>query len=342
MRVLIAGGSGYFGSLLRDRILEKGGSVRVFDLFDAGDRPANVEFFPGDIRDYTALAAACSDCTIVYHCVAQVPLAKDRQLFRSVNVDGTACLFRAARQSGALKVIYVSSSAVFGVPKTNPVDELTVPVPGEAYGRAKLEAEHLCRRASDEGMDITIIRPRTILGHGRLGIFQILFEWIRTGNNVPVLGDGSNVYQFVHADDLADACVLAANRPGSSLYNCGTDRFGTMRSVLEALCIHAGTGSRVRSVPMLPAIWLMNTTAALGLSPLGPYHAMMFGRSFYFDVAKAKRELGWSPRYSNEEMFFQSYAWYVKNRESTLASTQNSHHRSPVKQRILSLAKHFL
>jgi nucleoside-diphosphate-sugar epimerase len=67
MKSLITGGSGYFGSLLRDRILEKGGSVRVFDLFDARDRPANVEFFKGDIRDFAALAQACSGCAVIYH-----------------------------------------------------------------------------------------------------------------------------------------------------------------------------------------------------------------------------------------------------------------------------------
>ena len=89
------------------------------------------------------------------------------------------------------------------------------------------------------GLDVSIIRPRTIMGHGRLGIFQILFEWIRTGYNVPVLGRGDNVYQFVHADDLADACILAAARPGVATYNCGTDRFGTMRE-------DAGTSLRPR------------------------------------------------------------------------------------------------
>ena len=72
-------------------------------------------------------------------------------------------------------------------------------------------------------------RPRTIMGHGRLGIFQILFEWIREGYNIPVLGRGDNVYQFVHADDLAEACILAAARPGPTTYNCGALRPGTMR-----------------------------------------------------------------------------------------------------------------
>ncbi len=340
--VLITGGSGYFGALLRDRLVARGQVVRVFDRVDATDRAAGVEFVRGDIRDPDAVAAACTGCGVVHHCVAQVPLAKDRQLFHTVNVDGTANLLRAARAGRVGKVIYVSSSAVFGVPRSNPVTEDTPPVPGEAYGRAKLAGEQLCREEAARGLDVTIIRPRTILGHGRLGIFQILFEWIRTGYNVPVLGDGANVYQFVHADDLADACLLAAGRPGATIYNCGTDRFGTMRAALEALCAHAGTGSKVKRVPMAPAVWAMHATSALGLSPLGAYHAMMYGRSMFFDSAKARTELGWRPRFSNEEMLIQSYHWYVANRDAILREHEASHHRSPVKQGVLGLVKRLL
>jgi nucleoside-diphosphate-sugar epimerase len=339
---LITGGSGYFGSLLRDRLRERGQSVRVFDLVDASDRPADVGFLPGDIRDARRVAEACAGCDVVYHCVAQVPLAKDRQLFHSVNVTGTERLLNAARDAGVRKVIYVSSSAVFGAPKRNPVTEETVPAPGEAYGRAKLAGENLCRRFAQGGSDVTILRPRTIMGHGRLGIFQILFEWIREGGNVPVLGRGENVYQFVHADDLAAACILAAARPGPAVYHCGAATFGTMREVLEHLCAHAQTGSKVRRVPMAPAVWLMKLTSALGLSPLGPYHALMYGRSLYFDITKAQAELGWQPRWSNNEMFVQSYEWYLRNREAILRAHGASHHRSAVRQGILSLVKHLL
>src|SRR5262249_54095724 len=160
-------------------------------------------------------------------------------------------------------------------------------------------AEQHCRAAAADGLDVTIIRPRTILGHGRLGIFHILFEWIREGANVPVLGRGDNRYQFVHADDLADACIRAARRPGPGVYNVGTDRFGTMREALAALCTHAGTGSRVRSVPMAPAVWGMKLGSALGLVPLGDYHALMYGRSLWFDISRARNDLGWQPRWSN-------------------------------------------
>jgi nucleoside-diphosphate-sugar epimerase len=339
---LITGGSGYFGSLLRDRLQAHGQKVRIFDLSDADDRASDVDFVRGDIRDEAQVRQACEGCDVVYHCVAQVPLAKDKHLFESVNIQGTENLLKAALATKARKVIYVSSSAVFGVPRSNPVTEQTIPTPAEAYGRAKLEGERLCAKYGQQGLGISIIRPRTIMGHGRLGIFQILFEWIRTGYNVPVFGSGDNIYQFVHADDLAEACVLAGACPGAATYNCGAEVFGSMRSVLEHLCAHAKTGSKVRSVPMLPAVAFMNVTSALGLSPLGPYHALMYGRSLYFDITRAKAELGWQPRYSSNEMFVQSYDWYIKNREEILRSHGASHHRSAVKQGVLSLVKHLL
>lgn len=339
---IITGGSGYFGSLLRDRLRARGRGVRIFDLVDADDRLHDVEFAQGDIRDEARVRAACAGGDAVYHCVAQVPLAKDKALFESVNIRGTENLLKAACEQKVRKVIYVSSSAVFGAPKSNPVTETTPPSPAEAYGRAKREGELLCARYSESGLDVTMIRPRTIMGHGRLGIFQMLFEWIREGYNVPVLGRGDNVYQFVHADDLADACILAADRPGAAVYNCGAEKFGTMRQVLEHLCAHAKTGSKVRGVPMAPAVALMQFTSALGLSPLGPYHALMYGKSLYFDITKAKTELGWRPRFSNEEMFVHSYDWYLKNREIILRTTGASHHRSAVKQGILGLVKRVL
>jgi nucleoside-diphosphate-sugar epimerase len=188
-----------------------------------------------------------------------------------------------------------------------------------------------------------MIRPRTILGHGRLGIFQMLFEWIREGRNVPVMGTGDNRFQFIHALDLADACMRAAGRPGPQVYNIGTDRFGTMREVLEALCRHAGTGSRVRSVPDAPVRWLMAGASRLGLSPLGAYHYMAYGKPNFFDISDAVNELDWRPAYSNEEAMIASYDWYLANREAVLSSKWTaSPHKSAVKQGILRVAIRWL
>jgi nucleoside-diphosphate-sugar epimerase len=269
--------------------------------------------------------------------VALVPLAKDKEQFWSVNRDGTRNILDAALQAGARKVVYTSSSAVFGAPEQNPVDANTRPAPAEDYGRAKLAAEEHCHDYTQRGLDVTIIRPRTIMGHGRLGIMQVIFEWTRKGRNLPVLDRGDNVYQFVHCDDLADACVRAGDRPGTATYNIGTDRYCTMRETLEGLVRHAGTDSRIVSLPAAPVTAMMKLTSALGLSPLGPYHALMYGRSLYFDIAREKEELGWQPRYGNIEMFCDSYDWYLQNRERVLSSHGASHHRSPVKQGILSI-----
>ncbi|HXC49592.1 MAG TPA: NAD-dependent epimerase/dehydratase family protein [Candidatus Limnocylindrales bacterium] len=339
---LITGGSGYFGCLLRDRLVERGETVRVFDLVDVEDRPASVEFIQGDIRDTGAIARACEDVDVVYHNVAQVPLAKDREAFWSVNFGGTENLLNAARTAGVAKIVNTSSSAIFGVPKKNPVDESTEPTPMEQYGKAKLAAENLVRRhVAEHGIDATIIRPRTIVGHGRLGIFQILFNWIEEGRNIPVLGKGDNLYQFVHADDLADACIRAGGRPGFAVYNIGAERFGTMREILEALCRHAGTGSKVYSVPMGLAVAAMQVTSMLGLSPLGPYHSMMYGRSLWFDTSRAQRELDWKSRWSNEEMICESYDWYIRHKAEVLADSTASPHKSAIKQGVLAILRRF-
>jgi nucleoside-diphosphate-sugar epimerase len=332
---LVTGGAGYFGTLLVERLRTTGVRVRIFDINDADERAADVEMVRGDIRDPAAVRRSLEGVSVVHHNVAMVPLAKDKEAFWSVNRDGTRHLLDAAVSAKVKKVVHMSSSAVFGAPDRNPVDERTTPRPQEDYGRAKLGAEDLCHEYSARGLDVTIIRPRTIMGHGRLGIMQILFEWVRQGRNIPVLGRGDNQYQFVHADDLADAAIAAAARPGSTTYNVGAEKFGTMRDTLEGLVRHARTGSKVVSVPMAPAVAMMKVSSRAGVSPLGAYHSLMYGRSMYFDLAKTKGELGWSPKFGNVEMFCDSYDWYLRHRDEVLSRHGASHHRSPVKQGVL-------
>jgi nucleoside-diphosphate-sugar epimerase len=314
---LVTGGSGYFGSLLVQRLLKSGHQVRVLDLNDAADRPTEVEFVRGDVRDMAVVRGAVDGIDVVMNNVAQVPLARDLDLLRSVNVDGTVNLLSASAAAGVAKVVHTSSSAVFGVPASNPVLPTTVPAPMEAYGHAKLAAEWACLAAARDGLDVSIVRPRTILGHGRLGIFGILFDWIADGYDPIVLGDGTNRYQFVHSDDLAEACVRAATTEGPDIFNVGTDRFGTMRETLADLCEHAGTGATVRSLPAGPAALGMRLSAAAGISPFAPYHWLMYSKSMWFDTVHATETLGWSPRWSTDEMFAQSYDWVLANRALT-------------------------
>jgi nucleoside-diphosphate-sugar epimerase len=334
---LVTGGSGYLGEIVVQRLLERGDRVRVLDRVDNADRPAQAEFIRGDVRDQNVVERALEGVGVVHHDVAQVPLAKQREEFWSVNVGGTRRVLEAALRAGVRKVILVSSSAVYGVPPENPVTLATEPGPGEAYGEAKLAGESVAQDFVRRGLDVSIVRPRTVLGHGRLGIFQILFELVRRGRPIYLLGRGDNRYQFVHADDLAAACLLADQRAGAATYLCGTDRFGTMRELLEGLVRHAATGSPVRSLPFRAAELGMKLTGRLGLSPLGDYHALMYGRELFFDISRTSRELGWQPRWSNHEMITQSYDWYVEHRAEVLSRRDASHHRSAVKLGILKL-----
>ena len=250
--MLVTGGSGYYGTVVADRFLARGDKVRIFDL-EAPTDPTDAEVVIGDVRDRDALRAACDGVDVIMNNVAQVPLAKDHELFWTVNVVGTANVLLAARDAGVDKVVHTSSSAIFGIPEHNPVDESTPGRPLEAYGQAKLHAEVLCHEAAArDGVDVTIVRPRTILGHGRLGIMAILFEFVAEGAPVFVFGKGDNRYQFVHANDLADASIRAADRPGPTTYNIGAREMGTMRETLQALVDHAATGSSVRSLPTGP------------------------------------------------------------------------------------------
>ena len=344
--VLITGGSGYFGSILADGALARGDDVRIFDLnppeppgegagVGAADR---VEYVAGDVRDLDGLRAACDGVDVVLNNVAQVPLAKDRELFWSVNVTGTANVLLAARERGVSKVVHTSSSAIFGIPERNPVVEDTPGRPLEAYGKAKLEAEHLCHDAAATGLDVTIVRPRTILGHGRLGIIAVLFEFVAEGAPLYVLGKGDNRYQFVHANDLADAVLLASLREKPTTYNIGATEFGTMRETLQAVADHAGTGSQVRSLPVAPAKVGMKGLSLVGLAPFASYHWLLYAESLWFDTTKAQTELGWQPRHSNASALIESYDWFVAHRDA-LEGEHRSHHQSPVRLGLLKVLK---
>jgi len=338
-RLLITGGSGYFGTVLAAQACARGDAVRILDLNAPGDTvDGDVEFVRGDVRDREVVQAACEDVDVVLHNVAQVPLARDRDLFWSVNLIGTANVLVAARDAHVAKVIHTSTSAIYGIPDHNPVDEDTPGKPLEAYGRAKLQAELLCRDAVSAGLDVTIVRPRTILGHGRLGIMAILFEFVAEGAPVYLLGNGDNRYQFLHADDLADACLKAADRTGPASYNVGATDFGTMRETLQALVDHADTGSSVRSLPTGPARTAMRTLAGMKALPFAPYHWLLYSESLWFDTSRARTELGWEPHHSNASMLIESYEWF-KTHRSEMATTHGSHHQSPVKMGLLKALK---
>ncbi len=337
-KALITGGSGYFGESLLKKLLTKGYDCTVLDINSPDESLLNkIKFFNTDIRDYEGVVKASEGIDYIFHNVAQVPLAKDKELFDSVNNIGTMNIVKAANKNGCKHLVYTSSSAVFGVPPYNPVTENTPTKPVEEYGKAKLDGEKMCLDYKDQ-MKVTIIRPRTILGNGRLGIFQILFEWVYSNQNLPVFDGGNNIYQFVHCDDLSEACINSVEERATGIFNIGTRDYCSMKQTLETLISHSKKKSRIISLPSKIIVPLMNLASNLGLSPLGPYHSAMYGKSLFFDISKAEKKLKWKSKYSNEDMIKESYDWYIKNRLSLLNNkSQKSLHKSSVKQGILYL-----
>jgi nucleoside-diphosphate-sugar epimerase len=336
---LVTGGSGFVGSVIARRLVARGETVRVFDLWRADDLPDGVEFVQGDINDVAAVRSAMAGATFVHHNVALVPLAKAGKRYWTVNVDGTAIALQEAKAAGVRMFAHMSSSAVFGCPDTMPITLETPRQPIEIYGEAKKAGEDLVMKAAEDGMAVSIIRPRTIIGTGRLGIFQILFDWIRDGANIFVIGSGDVPFQFVHVDDLSDVSILSCLQGQPGIYNAGTDRFGTLRGDLEALCAHAGTGSRVRSLPVGLTIATLKALDKLGLSPLSPWHYLTYHKAFYFDSRHVYEKLNWRPKYSNQEMLNDSYDWFVRNFDAERIAQGASSHKRPVKQRILRIVK---
>ncbi len=338
---LVTGGSGFLGNLIARRLLERGDRVKVLDIWEDHTRPKDIEFINCDIRNQEGVFQAMRGVDVVHHNVALVPLTKSGHKFWEVNVEGSRLAAEAAVRAGVKAFIHMSSSALFGVPETYPITENTPMRPVEIYGRAKLAGEQavreICRKAD---LSLIVIRPRTILGEGRLGIFQILFEWIRDGNNVFVIGDGNNKFQFVHAHDLMDAYLLALNLGKPGIYNVGTDRFGTVRQALEHVITYAHSPSKVKSLPAGLTIKSLKLADMLGLSPLAPWHYLTYHKPFYFDVSNLLA-MGWQPRYSNDEMFRESYDWFKNNYDQLAAQKTGSAHRRPVKEGLLWLLKKF-
>lgn len=338
---LVTGGSGFLGNLIARRLVARGETVKILDIWEDPSRPKEIEFIKCDIRDRENVAKAMQGIDVVHHNVALVPLTKSGDKFWDVNVNGSKIAAEEAAKAGVKGFIHMSSSALYGTPAKCPINESTPLQPIEIYGRGKKAGEEAVRGVLEKAnIPLVVIRPRTILGEGRLGIFQILFEWIKEGKNVYVIGSGNVGFQFVHAHDLMDFYMLAldANKPG--IYNVGAAEFGTLREALENLVKVAGTKTKVKSLPQWLTINTLRFADMLHISPLAPWHYLTYHKEFHFDVQPLV-DLGWKPKYSNDAMFKESYEWFLENFDRMKVEKEASAHRKPVKEALLKVLKWF-
>jgi nucleoside-diphosphate-sugar epimerase len=341
-RWLVTGSSGFLGSQIAARLAGRADAeLACLDVLPPAERYPGVLYLQQDIRDLPRLLEATRDVDIIVHTAALVPLTKSGRTFFEVNAGGTENVVTCCRRNGVGRLVHLSSSAIYGLPGDHPIRDDSPAAPLEIYGRSKLAAEQAVRRYLEAGGSAACIRPRTIVGgKHRLGIFQILFEWIFQQRDIYVIGRGDNQFQFLHLDDLLEAIFLAAAGRACGMYNVGSRNYGTLRNTLEGLIDYANSSSRVRGLPVVLARGALRLADLLRLSPLAPWHYLTYHKPFVFDISRAVTELGWEPRYSDGEAFAQSYDWYRENRESD-PGARGSAHRSKPKQRLLRVLKWF-
>ena len=340
MRVSISGGAGFLGLHLARRLVADGHDVRVLDLGPLDDPPlvGRVEELAGDIRVPADARRLVDGADVMVHAAAALPIQSSRDAIRSVNVQGTAEVLTAALEAGVRRAVLISSTAVYGVPEKHPIVEDDPLVGVGWYGESKIDAERLCADVARRGLETVIVRPKTFIGPERLGVFEILFDWIREGRRIPILGSGANRYQLLAVEDLVDAVVRCFDGPvAGDAVNVGAGVFGTVREDLEALCAHAGSGSRLRSVPVKPTEIALRGLELARLSPLAEWHYKTAYRDSFVSIDKARALLGWKPRLSNAETLCATYDWYLAHRDEMRAAGLT--HRVPWDQRALGLLK---
>lgn len=340
MMHLITGGSGFVGNLVARRLAERGEQVRILDVWEDQARPRETEFISCSVLNRDGVAAAMQGVDVVHHNAALVAQTDAGKAYWQVNVEGSRIVAEEAAAAGVQAIIHTSSTAVFGIPSEGAISNDTPTRPVEPYGRSKLAGEKIVDAICEKhNIPLITIRPRATLGAGRLGIFQILFEWIRENRNVYVIGSGDVPFQFIHALDLMNFYMLALDTGRSGTYNVGTDEFGTLRGDLEKLITYAGSTSKVKSLPVGLAINTLRLLYWMRVSPLVPWHYLTYHKPCYFDV-KPLLDMGWKPQYSNMAMLQESYDWFCENEErSRTLGGSSSPHRSPLRQGALWLVK---
>jgi nucleoside-diphosphate-sugar epimerase len=338
--VAISGGAGFLGLHLVRRLVADGHAVRTLDLAPLDDPllEGRLDELRGDVRLSADARRLVAGADVLVHAAAALPIQESRVAIRSVNVEGAAVTLAAAAEAGVRRVVLVSSTAVYGVPERHPIHEDDPLVGVGHYGESKIDAERICEAFGRRGLETVIVRPKTFVGPERLGVFEILFDWVREGRRIPILGDGENRYQLLAVEDLVDAISLCLDAAvaGEAL-NVGAARFGTVREDLEALIAHAGSGATLLPVPAKPAEVVLRGLELARLSPLAEWHYRTAHKDSFVSIDRARALLGWEPRLSNAETLCATYDWYLAHRRDLRGAGLT--HRVPWDQRALGVLK---
>ena len=348
-RVLVTGGAGFLGYHLAQNLPRLGASfVAMNDIapFFADEYPDDYHLVQIDVRDEDAMYQLIHDSKIdiVIHCAAALPLWP-REEIMTTNIGGLRNTLEQARKCKVERFIFISSTAVYGVPDKHPLTEDDQLIGVGAYGESKIAGEAVCSEFRSGGMCVTVIRPKTFIGTARLGVFQILYDWVDCGKRIPIIGKGDNLYQLLEVTDLIEAINLAATAPAeiaNDFFNVGAQHFEKVKLDVGALCDFAGNGARVMPTPaalVKPALALFEF---LKLSPLYKWVYGTADKDSYVSTQKIEDKLGWKSNYSNQEALITSHKWYLEHKDELETQKAGVTHRVGWDQGILKLFKRFM
>ena len=317
--------------------------IRVLDIADF-DYPekGEVDFVKGDVRDMEAVRRCMEGVQWVVHTAAALPLYSEQDIL-TTEIDGCANVLQAAYEKKVPRIVHISSTAVYGVPKHHPLYETDTLVGVGPYGLGKINAEIKCHEARERGQCVSIIRPKSFIGPERLGVFALFYDWAYTGHGFPMIGSGKNRYQLMDVEDLCDSiwtCLTCPEEAANDTYNIGAKEFTTMKEDYQAVLDRAGHGKKIHGMPAGMLIWMLRVLEKLHLSPLYPWVYETACEDSFVSIEKAERQLGFKPKFSNKDALVRNYDWYVEHLGEFQGKSGVSH-RVPWKQGLLGVAKWF-
>jgi UDP-glucose 4-epimerase len=250
-KALVTGGGGFIGHHLARRLLDEGYEVRVLDNFATGRRERlkelDIELVEGDLRSYERAHAAVRGTDLVFHLGAlpSVPRSvQDPLTTGAVNVEGTLNVLLAARDEGVRRVVYASSSSVYGANPALPKREDHQPLPVSPYGVSKLAAEHYCRSFTDVyNLETVSLRLFNVFGPGQDPLSQyaaVVPRFIAAySSGLPpvVYGDGRQTRDFTYVADIIEAFTLAARHEAvvGEVFNVSAGAETSLLELMKAL-----------------------------------------------------------------------------------------------------------
>ncbi len=307
---LVTGGAGFIGSHLVERLLKQGEEVRVLDNLDTGrkDNLANylkeIDFRKGDIRDGKTVEKAVTGVDYVLHIAAQrsVPRSIDDPLSSNeVNVQGTLNVLWWAKETGVRRLVYASSSSVYGNSQAMPLKESYAPSPLSPYAVSKLVGEYYCRVFYNiYGLETVSLRYFNVFGPRQdpysqyANVVPIFIKAGLDGRQVEVHWDGLQSRDFTYVENTVNATLLAATVPGVAgrVFNVG---YGKEHSILDLI----KTIERIVGKP----INYVHTEARKGDV-----------RRTLADISLAEELLGYKARIGFEEGLEKTTLWFKNNR----------------------------